>query len=242
MKKYWWILPVIIPVVFAAAFVVWGLTPQAPMSEISSQISEGVWNPTCRCLVFEAEEPSSDTGFIFYPGGHVDYRSYAPLMADLASHGYTSVIIKMPLSLAVLDIDAADRVRNALPEIANWTIGGHSLGGSMAAEYARTHLGEIRGLVFLASYPGNSTDLSQSWLPVLSISSEKDGLATSDKISAVKNLLPDGTTYMQIEGGNHAQFGWYGEQQGDGLATITREVQQQMVVNAVVEFLKGIQP
>ncbi len=84
--------------------------------------------------------------------------------------------------------------------------------------------------------------MSQSWLPVLSISSEKDGLATSDKISAVKNLLPDGTTYLQIEGGNHAQFGWYGEQQGDGLATITREVQQQMVVNAVVEFLKGIQP
>jgi len=233
---------VIIPVAFAAAFVVWGLTLQAPMSEISSQISKGVWQPSCQCLVFQAKEPSSDTGFIFYPGGHVDFRSYAPLMADLASHGYTSVIVKMPLSLAVLGIDSANRVRNALPEISTWVIGGHSLGGSMAAEYARTHPGEINGLVFLASYPGNSTDLSQTLLPVLSISAENDGLATSDKINAANNLLPDRTTYLQIGGGNHAQFGWYGEQQGDGLATITREVQQQMVVNTVVEFLKGIQP
>jgi len=242
MKRYWWILLVIIPVAFAAAFVVWGLTPQAPMSEISSQISKGVWQPSCQCLVFQAKEPSSDTGFIFYPGGHVDFRSYAPLMADLASHGYTSVIVKMPLSLAVLDIDAADRVQNALPEISNWVIGGHSLGGSMAAEYARTHPGEISGLVFLASYPGNSTDSSQTLLPVLSILAENDGLATSDKINAANYLLPDGTTYLQIEGGNHAQFGWYGEQQGDGVATITREVQQEIVINAIVEFLKGIQP
>jgi dienelactone hydrolase len=242
MKRYWWILLVIVPLAFAAAFVVWGLTPQAPMSEISSQISEGAWNPTCQCLVFQAEEPSSDTGFIFYPGGHVDFRSYAPLMAELASNGYTSVIVKMPLSLAVLDIDAADRVRNALPEIANWVIGGHSLGGSMAAEYARTHPGEISGLVFLASYPGNSTDLSQTLLPVLSILAENDGLATSDKINAANNLLPDRTTYLQIGGGNHAQFGWYGEQQGDGVATITRERQQEIVVDAIIEFLKGVQP
>ena len=148
------------------------------------------------------------------------------------------IVTRAPLNLAVLHPGAASDVILAHPEIQNWAIGGHSLGGTMAANFADTHPGMVQALILWASYPASSDDLSQSGLKVLSISGTLDGLSTPLKIAASANLLPADTVWVPIEGGNHAQFGWYGEQAGDNLATISRSGQMEEMVEATVTFLE----
>jgi len=193
---------------------------------------------TGKWLVFTpADNLPVKTGFIFYPGGRVDYRAYAPMASALAANGYLVVIPRMPLNLAVFGIDLASDVIAAHSEISSWTIGGHSLGGSMAASYVYEHPDQIDGLVLLASYPAESNDLSGYAGSVLSISGELDGLATPEKIAQSVGLLPDNTQWVNIEGGNHAQFGWYGDQKGDNLADISREEQQLLVSQSILDYL-----
>jgi pimeloyl-ACP methyl ester carboxylesterase len=146
----------------------------------------------------------------------------------------------MPLNLAVFGSSKAGAVIEAYPEIDRWVIGGHSLGGSMAALYAYNHPDQIDGLVLWASYPASSDDLTNSGLKVASISASLDGLATPDKIEASRSLLPADTTWLEIDGGNHAQFGWYGDQAGDNPATITREAQQAQVIKATLDLMKSV--
>lgn len=86
-------------------------------------------------LVFEPKEKELQEGFAFYPGGKVQYESYAPLMQSLAEKGILSILVHMPCNLAVLDMNAANGLQDKFPEIQNWYIGGHSLGGAMAASY-----------------------------------------------------------------------------------------------------------
>jgi dienelactone hydrolase len=174
---------------------------------------------------------------ILYPGGHVDYRAYAPLARTVAEQGYQVFVPRMPLSLAVLSPAKADEIIAAHPDITSWTVGGHSLGGAMAANFAKSRSSVVQGLVLLASYPASSDDLSQSPLQVLSIYAAQDGLATLDQIEASRTMLPPETTWIEIRGGNHAQFGWYGVQTGDNPAEISRAEQQAQVVRAITAFL-----
>jgi pimeloyl-ACP methyl ester carboxylesterase len=167
----------------------------------------------------------------------VDYRAYAPAAHQIAAQGYLVVIVHMPLNLAVTDAGAAADVIAAYPAIKHWAVGGHSLGGSMAANFAHSHPDAISGLVLWASYPAGSDNLSASGLKVLSISGTLDGLSTPAKIAASHALLPADTVWVPIEGGDHAQFGWYGPQSGDNPATISREEQQAQIVQATAEFL-----
>jgi pimeloyl-ACP methyl ester carboxylesterase len=141
------------------------------------------------------------------------------------------------LNLAVLNSGAASEVIAAYPEIDNWVIGGHSLGGSMAASFVSQNPDIIDGLAFWASYPAGSNDLSTGSVEVVSIYGTNDGVATPDQVLAAKSLLPLDTTWVPIEGGNHAQFGWYGPQEGDNPATISREEQQRQVVSATLNLL-----
>jgi len=146
----------------------------------------------------------------------------------------------MPLNLAVLNPGAAHDVIAAYPQIQRWAVGGHSLGGAMAANFAKNNPEAVQGLVLWAAYPASSDDLSASSLSVLSIYGTLDGLATGEKINASRALLPEDTTYVPIEGGNHAQFGWYGEQSGDNTAAITRQVQQDQIIQATVALLNSL--
>ena len=161
------------------------------------------------------------TGFIFYPGGHVNYKAYAPAAYQLAEKGILVTIVPMPLSLAVINPGAATDVITAHPEIKRWVIGGHSLGGVMAANYAYSHPGDVSGLVLWAAYPAQNNSLNNSTLPVISIYGSQDGMVTELKASST--LLPATTEYIVIKGGNHAQMGWYGKQAGDNEATISRK-------------------
>jgi pimeloyl-ACP methyl ester carboxylesterase len=147
----------------------------------------------------------------------------------------------MPLNLAVLGANRADAVIKANPEIGHWAIGGHSLGGSMAAKYVYDHPQAVDGLALWASYPaGNNSLAGRDDLATVSISGTQDGLSTPAKIEASRALLPGSARYVAIEGGNHAQFGWYGPQSGDNPATISREDQQRQTVTATVELLASL--
>ncbi len=170
----------------------------------------------------------------------MDYRAYAPTAQAISDQGYLVIIDPMPLNLAVFNPDAAKDVISNFPEIKRWVVGGHSLGGAMAANYVYTHPGEVDGLVLWAAYPPESSDLSTSEIKVLSLSGSLDGLSTPEKIQSSFTLLPSDLTWVSIEGGNHAQFGWYGNQTGDNPASISREEQQAQIVQATVNFLEGI--
>lgn len=175
-------------------------------------------------------------GVIFYPGGKVEYTAYAPLLQSCASEGIVCVLIQMPFNLAVLDINAAEGIQEMYPEIDKWYIGGHSLGGSMAATYLADNPEEYEGLILLGSY--STADLSGTDLEVLSLYGSEDKVLNREKYDENKSNLPDDFTEVVIEGGCHAYFGVYGEQEGDGTPTISNEEQIERTVAAIVEFVK----
>jgi dienelactone hydrolase len=143
----------------------------------------------------------------------------------------------MPLNLAVLAPGRAAEVMAAFPGVESWAVGGHSLGGAMAANYAHGNPEAVGGLVLWAAYPAAGDDLSGFQLAASSIYGTRDGLATPEEIDASRPLLPPDTVWTAVEGGNHAQFGWYGPQPGDGQATISREQQQAQIVTATLGLL-----
>jgi hypothetical protein len=223
----------------AGGIILWGLIPSPPMPEAAAalQSDDRITVETGAVLAFTPSGETPHFALILYPGGHVDYHAYAPLARAIAEQGYQVFVPRMPLSLAVLSPARADQIIAAHPDITSWTVGGHSLGGAMAANFAKSRPGVVQGLVLLAAYPASSDDLSQSSLQVLSIYASLDGLATREKIEASRVLLPPGTSWVEIRGGNHAQFGWYGVQNGDNPAEINRSVQQRQIVQEITAFL-----
>ncbi len=225
------------------AFVLWANNPLPPMPQALVALesdAQVVVQADQGKILFSPRSAVPDTAIILYPGGRVDFRAYAPLAKEIAAHGYWVFLVKMPLNLAFFNPNAAEGLIAAYPQIVHWAIGGHSLGGAMAANYAKKHPTKLDGLVLWASYPANSDDLSETNLAVLSIYATHDNLATPEKIEASRPLLPPSTQWVAIEGGNHAQFGWYGDQPGDGIATIDRQAQQEQILAATVRFLEEV--
>ncbi len=222
-------------------FTVWAYTPLGPTPEALAALESdaAVTVETQPWLTFTPAGETPTTGFIFYPGGRVDARSYAPVAHAIAAEGYLVTIVPMPFNLAVFGVGRADAVRAAHPEITAWAIGGHSLGGAMAASYLYRKPTDTSGLVLWASYPASSNSLAERTFPATSIYGTNDGVA-SVTFEATGALLPPGTTFVPIEGGNHAQFGSYGLQPGDGVATISPEEQQRQTVAATVILLERL--
>ena len=180
-------------------------------------------------------DAESQIGFIFYPGGKVEYTSYEPLMVELASRGVLCVLIEMPFNLAVLDVNAADGVEELFPDVSHWYIGGHSLGGSMAASYLSKHTDDFSGLVLLGSY--STADLSDGAVDVLSLYGSEDGVMNREKYAKYKSNLPSDFTEIEIAGGCHAYFGMYGEQDGDGVSTLSAAEQIRLTAEHIFEFI-----
>ncbi len=177
--------------------------------------------------------PDAECGLIFYPGGLVDHAAYAPLMDALAREGWLCVLISMPLDLAVLNVNAAGGVQTQYPQVRRWAIGGHSLGGAMAASYAAEHAEDFDALVLLAAY--STADLTGTDLQVLSLYGSEDHVMNRDKYAQYQANLPASAREAVIEGGNHAGFGDYGAQKGDGMASITAERQVQITVDELTK-------
>ncbi len=241
LKRWWWLLPLVLVLAFGG-FVVWASTAATPMPEALAalQSDEQVGVHTGPWLVFRPIEGNPTVGLILYPGDRVDPRAYAPTGGALAQEGYLVVIVPMPLNLAVFAPDRAAEIMAAFPEIDRWAVGGHSLGGAMSARFAYQSPETVQGLVLWAAYPASRDDLSGHALTVTSIYGTRDGVATEDKIAASRPLLPLDTSWVAIEGGNHAQFGWYGPQSGDKTATISREEQQKQIVAATLTLLSRL--
>lgn len=178
-------------------------------------------------------------GMIFYPGGKVEHRAYIPLMQALAERGILAILVKMPLRLAVLDVNAADGIREEYPAVRDWYIGGHSLGGSMAASYLSSHTDDFRGLLLLGAY--STADLSATDLSVLSVFGSEDRVMNREKYAENQKNLPAGYRELVIEGGCHAGFGMYGAQEGDGTPTVTAAEQITATADAIAALVGTLQ-
>ncbi len=203
------------------------------------------------CDYYYTFRPVSDNqtkAFIFYPGGAVKPEAYAPLLKEIAAEGYLVILLKVSMDLAITDIfgtPRADVVINSgnYPEIEKWAVGGHSLGGVVAAMYAADNLDKVDGLVFWASYPASS--IRDIDLDVISIYGTLDGLTDDADITGSEENLPEDTQWVPIVGGNHTQFGYYGDteaflQEGDNAAEIDRDNQTEQIVNATSDFLEKL--
>ena len=220
-------------------FVLWAGSPMAPepAAFAALQSDPQVAVSLEKFIVFQPAKSDPSTAFVFYPGGRVDYRAYAAPLHKIAAEGYLVILLPVRLNLALFDVSAADAAIAAFPEIRHWVVGGHSLGGVAAAEYASSRQ-DLDGLVFWASFPANDS-LKNTGMNVLSIYGTMD-ISSGETFEASRSKLPPDAQFVVIDGGNHAQFGDYGVQPGDHLATITRTDQQRQAVNATVNFLKEI--
>ena len=167
----------------------------------------------------------TDTGLIFYPGAKVEGTAYLPLLDQLRQTGLTCVLVEMPFHLAIFDADAAEDVMEQFPDIQHWYIAGHSLGGAMASQFAADHPDEIDGLILLGAYLYGDYPPEDTLTVYGSLNQ-----SVEDEIDYTENVV-------EIQGGNHAQFGNYGPQKGDAPATISAEEQQARTVEAVAEFI-----
>lgn len=187
-------------------------------------------------ITFEGPDPDPENtyGLVLYQGAKVDAEAYAPLAHELAAQGWVCCIVKSPFDIAFFNGDGAGEPISLNPQVEHWYVGGHSLGGVVASQYVSAHsdLAEnyqlIDGVVFLASYP--TADLSGTDLNAISIYGTNDGVLDRDSYSEAAGKLPADAHEDVIDGGNHAQFGSYGAQSGDGEATISASQQVEETV------------
>ena len=201
----------------SAALEVW----RNPAIQVTSTDNSVILTPT---------EGASETGLVFIPGAKVDPYAYMYKLSGIVEEtGATVVITKPTLNLAFFDTRPLTTFTDQAPDVSTWFVGGHSLGGVRACQLADSP--EVSGLVLFGSYCAN--DLADSDLEVISISGSNDGLSTPDKIAAAAHLLPTTTTFVEIDGANHASFGDYGVQPGDGTATISSSEVQEQITEAL---------
>ncbi|MEK4743207.1 MULTISPECIES: alpha/beta hydrolase [unclassified Bacillus (in: firmicutes)] len=174
-------------------------------------------------------------GIVFYQGAKVEVESYSYLGEALAKDGHFVVMPKLPLNLAILGTNVVDSIIEKYPEVQKWYVAGHSMGGAMISKYAFHHEERVDGIILLGSYPAD--DFSTKLIPMLSIYGEVDGLATVEKIKNSKKLMSKNTTMHMIKGGNHANFGMYGEQKGDNSSLITSKAQRDETVKVIEQWL-----
>lgn len=196
-------------------------------------------------LEFLPAPPNSRVGLVFLCGSGVSARAYAPLLRPIAEAGYLVIVVKLPYRFAPLRSHKEEAAARAHQvgmthrEIAHWVISGHSLGAALAAREAQAHCEVISGLVLIGTTHPKQDDLSSLKMPVTKIYATNDGIAPADRVLANRQLLPGHTKWVEIEGGNHSQFGHYGHQLFDGAATISREAQQAVTRSALLEALAG---
>jgi len=236
-----WIL--IALAVILAGTLIWGISwatyARPPLPEALTalenddlvEVTDDTW------LVFDPAGGDELTGLIFYPGGRIDPRGYAPLLREIASEGYLVVVPSMPINMAIFDTNAAEEIINHFSGVENWVIAGHSVGGTSAAIYTSKNPDKIDGLAIWASYPANSADLSELNLPVYMIYGELDDGVDRQVVEEKKVLLPSDTVFIEISGGDHHQFGTYLTEPGEDRSTTPRHVQQGLIIQGTLDLL-----
>jgi hypothetical protein len=217
------------------ALLVWArqAVPADPAAALALDADETlrVWRDGWIALAPRDPQPSA--GVIFYPGGRADPVAYGPMLRALAAEGVLVVLVPMPLNLALLAPDRAERIPDRFPEIRHWFMAGHSLGGSIAADYAARHRGQLAGLILWAAYPGANVRLADD-LPVLSVFGTADELTTPGDIMATRERLAAGTEFVPVPGAGHWQFGNFAL---SGVADPGRAAHQAAIIAATRDFI-----
>lgn len=181
------------------------------------------------------------TVFLFFPGALVEPTAYAPIARHAADAGFESHIIKMPWRMSTRGYQQIKTLFSLTDTTKHYVLAGPSQGGKMAAQFAHENKNVLAGLILMGTSHPRDIDLSSFTLSVVKLYATNDGLASLPEVFENKGKLPSHAQWVEIKGGNHAQFGYYGSQLGDDNATITREVQQSLVNQTVIGFLKAIE-
>lgn len=221
MKRVWR-LALIALVVAAVGFGIY-VSDDYRATDAALACLDGDGGPRVKLVdgTFCIETQGARDGLAFYPGGKVQAEAYLPLLMRVAEAGIDCYLVNMPFKLAVFGVNRIEGVMAGHPH-ERWFLAGHSLGGAMAAQWAADHPGRLNGLVLLAAY--SAKKLPED-LPVLLLYGSEDGILNRKNLEKNMDLLPPDTVVEQLPGGNHAGFGSYGEQKGDGKATIAPEDQ-----------------
>ncbi|HYH91814.1 MAG TPA: alpha/beta hydrolase [Candidatus Saccharimonadales bacterium] len=213
------------------------LLPEATAALASTPDATYESSPDGR-ITFTPTGGEPTVGLVLYPGGKVPPAAYAPAARAIAEAGFLVSIVPVPFNLAVFGIDAAQAVIDDHPGVTSWVVGGHSLGGSMAAQFIDGHDGLVDGLALWASY--SAADISEDGVLVASVYGTLDAGAPSFTSPEHAALLGPALEFTPIEGGNHEQMGWYTGQPNDPPATIDRAAQQAAVVEATLGLLGAL--
>lgn len=210
-----------------AAATGWYLSDYYRAEEVATEVlAQGTGITTQDNLTVLTPTMPGDTALIFYPGAKVEAAAYLPLLDSIRQRtGLTCVLVEMPFHLAILDADAAQTVMEAFPQYHHWYLAGHSMGGAMASQFAADHPDAVDGLILLGAYLYGDYPPADTLTVYGSLNQ-----SVEDKLDYTENVV-------EIEGGNHAQFGNYGPQKGDAPAAISAEAQQDQTMDAIEAFL-----
>ncbi|MBO4218609.1 MAG: hypothetical protein J5887_03835 [Erysipelotrichaceae bacterium] len=234
-RLIWKLLPMLIALLLLGAFFIYtGIYYSADDSASKALVSDDKVSISRISQGLFFDGPGTADALVFYPGGKVEETAYAPLLRQLAEHGVDTFLISMPFRLAVFGKNRADGIISAY-QYDRWFIGGHSLGGAMAALYAADHQ-KLNGLILLAAYPTKPLDKEDLEIVIYG---SLDGVLNTDKVIDGRQYASDHLFEYVIPGGNHAQFGNYGAQSGDREAVISPQQQQQLTVEYIIQCLSG---
>ena len=235
--------------VFWGAVAVWLFLNMQARGVASSVLKSGLSvrvSTSSTAIAFTPTADTSKAALLFYPGALADPNAYAPMARAVAEAGYEVVILKLPFRLAPFARDRAALTVRTRTFVQNdggrhaWVIGGHSKGGALAAMFARDYESDVAGLLLIGTSHPREDDLSSLELDVTKVYGSEDGLASEAEVRQYAANLPATTHWVRVEGGNHAQFGWYGWQLGDGRAQISRTEQQAVTIRAIVDQLRRV--
>lgn len=226
----------ILILVAALGFYIWSQQTYKPTAQLKNLVTTEDYKKVDDLYVFQPQQ-KSDFGIILYPGAKVEPLAYGYIAKELQQQGYLVVIPTMRFNMAIFEEKKADSIIKRYGDVRRWVIGGHSLGGVVAASYTKNNPDHIAGLFLYASYPSKNIDFSTSNLPTLSIFGELDEVSPPKDIFAHQSNLSTSAVLHEIIGGNHAGFGMYGKQADDGEPTISNLNQQKQVANQTLKWL-----
>ena len=246
MKKILTIILITILVILIGGFAfmynfgmnAYDLLKTVDQAMLNSDAVEVTENEDQNWIIFTPTEVEPEALFVYYPGARVPTNAYAPLLHEIAAQGIQIVTPYMPLNFAIFGQKEASDVFEAYPDFEINIVGGHSLGGAMAQFYVFDNQDTVDSLILLGSYGTEGSSLAESDIAVFSIYGSQESGALEMEASDV--LYPQDAQFYVIEGGNHAQFGDYGLQSGDGIAEISRAEQQAIAAQQISEFILSL--
>ena len=236
MKKILIGLLILIILALSFAFIYIRTNTYNPTAEAYQAMSQNNVTNDKDWIIFEPEQAKAN--LIFYPGGFVEPESYSVMAQKLSKADIRVFILKMPLNLSIIDTDAFKDIMSNSKYQGPWFLSGHSLGGTSAIlGYHKNQELPVEGIILLASYGTESSDLSENPIRVLSIRASEDQILDESEYISRKQELPPSTEYRMIEGGNHSGFGFYGQQKKDGQASISSMDQHEVFTQWMMDFI-----